>query len=94
MVLQNDTTFASFLVQNFPNAINTAAFPDSVLRPGHTYQNICVWRLGTLPRQNRVQKLLMGLGLILAIAASVAGYMRYHGTTTRHRWRGPYYTKA
>ena len=85
---------ADVLLQNFPNAVNTAAFPDSVLRPGHTYQNICIWRLGTLPKENRLQKLLMGLGLILGLAAAVAAYMRYCNTGSRHRWRGPYYSKA
>lgn len=77
------------LLQNFPNAINTAAFPESVLRPGHTYQNICVWRFGTMPAQTRMHKLVMGLGVVLALAAALTAYMRFTQTGSRHRWRSP-----
>ncbi|KAL3151876.1 hypothetical protein ABBQ38_012837 [Trebouxia sp. C0009 RCD-2024] len=88
--------FGGFAVetQNFPNAINTAAFPDSVLRPGHVYQNVCVWRFGTLPTPTRLRKLIMGLGLVLALAAAVTACMRYIGTGSRHRWHGSSYAKA
>lgn len=82
------------LLQNFPNAINTAAFPDSVLKPGHTYQNICIWRLGIVPVRNRLHKLIMGLGLVLALAAAVTAYMRYTGAGSRHRWHGSSYLRG
>ena len=84
----------ALLMQNFPNAINTAAFPDSVVKPGHTYQNLCVWRFGTVPAQTRMHKLVMGLGVVLALTAAVTAYMRFTGTGSRHRWRGPNYSKT
>lgn len=87
--------FGGFAVetQNFPNAINTPTFPESVLRPGNMYQNICIWRFKTLPKQNRVHRLLLGLGLVVAAVAAVAAYMQYHGTA-RYRWRMPRYSKV
>lgn len=84
----------SVLLQNFPNAINTAAFPDSVLKPGHKYQNTCVWRFGTVPAQTRMRKLVMGLGLVLALAAVVTAYRQCTGSGSRHRWHGFNYLKA
>ena len=33
-----------WLLQDFPNAINTPNFPNSVLQPGDTYRNVVVWR--------------------------------------------------
>lgn len=85
---------STFVVQNFPNAINTAAFPDSMLKPGHRYQNICVWRFGTVPAHSRMRKLFMGLGVVLALAAAVTAYVRFANTGSRHQWRGPSYSKA
>lgn len=74
------------LLQNFPNAINTPAFPDSVLRPGHTYQNVCIWRFKTLPAANRLHRLLVGLAVLGAAASAVVVYMHYH-KSARHRWQ-------
>ncbi|KAL0030465.1 hypothetical protein WJX79_007594 [Trebouxia sp. C0005] len=88
--------FGGFAVetQNFPNAINTPSFPDSVLRPGHTYQNVCVWRFGTLPKQNRTQRLLMGLGVVLILVAAIAFYTQYYNVNSRYRLRAPRYGKV
>ena len=81
------------LLQNFPNAINTPSFPDSVLRPGHTYQNLCIWRFKTQPRQNRTQRLFMGLGVVLILVAAIAFYTQYYNVNSRYRLRAPRYGK-
>lgn len=88
--------FGGFAVetQNFPNAINTASFPDSILRPGHTYQNICIWRFKTLPRQGRTQRLLVGLGVVLILVAAITFYTQYYNVNSRYRLRAPRYGKT
>ena len=82
------------LLQNFPNAINTPSFPDSVLRPGHTYQNVCIWRFKTLPRQGRTQRLFVGLGVVLILVAAIAFYTQYYNVNSRYRLRAPCYDKT
>lgn len=91
MPLSTDETAC---LQNFPNAINTASFPDSVLRPGHTYQNLCVWRFKTLPQQNRTQRLCIGLVVVLVFVAAILCYMQNYSVNPRSRWRLPRYSKV
>lgn len=88
--------FGGFAVetQNFPNAINTDSFPDSVLRPGHTYQNLCVWRFKTSPQQSRTQRLFIGLAVVLVFAVAISCYMQSYSVNSRGRWRLPRYSKV
>lgn len=82
-------------LQNFPNAINTVSFPNSVLKPGRTYTNVCVWRFktvpggGILPHSARLSRLLLGLGLVLLLAAGLGAYRQLHHSTARRTWQVP-----
>ena len=86
-------------LQNFPNAINTANFPNSVLKPGRTYTNVCVWRFkavpggAALPHSARLNRLLLGLGLLLLLAAGLGTYRQLYHSSARRTWQVPNWSR-